>query len=265
LPTALSVKIVDILIIVVSIIGFGILGAMAVTGIRAATSIGSVTVNTSFSGSSETISVPISLKNPGPLSLNGINVGLVVLDRNGTSLFTGGGGPLSLSPGNSGNLPINVSFDLSQLPQAELASLATTSQNLTLRATIAASVSSITSFAGTFNTVYNWGAPISNLSTGTLSSNAYNQTFAKFDAPLSFEDQSKGFGVAGTVFGTILGESGNTLGSINQLTLNLSPGSSYSGQLSGFISSAALNQRVTFQLSFSTSFGTFTEEITENA
>jgi hypothetical protein len=259
------VKMVDILIIVVSIIGFGILGAMAVTGIRAATSVGPVTVNTSFSGSKETISVPISLKNPGPLSLNGISVGLVVLDKNGTSLFTGGGGPLSLSPGDSGDLPINVNFDLSQLPGAELRSLATTSQNLTLRATIGASVSSITSFAGTFNTVYNWGAPLANLSIGTLSSSAYNKTFEKFSAPFSFEDQSKGFGVAGTASGTILGEAGNTLGSINQLALEVSPGSSYSGQLSGFISSAAVNQRVTLQLSFVTTFGTFTEEITENA
>ena len=266
MPTALSVKIVDIVIIVVSILGFAIVGAMAMTGIRTASSIGAVTVNTSFSGSSETISVPVSLKNPGPLPLNAINIGLNVLDHNGTNLFTGGGGPISLSPGSSGSLPINVSFDLSQLPPQQLKSLVTTSQNFTLRGTISASISSITSFTGKFNTIYNWGAPVANLNFGTITISAHNQTSARFSLPVSFQDQSKGFGVSGTLSGKILGQSGNTLGTINQQSLNVSPGSSNSGQISVYIDSAILSsQKVTLDLVFNTSFGTFTEEFSTSA
>jgi hypothetical protein len=248
-----------------TIIGFGIFGMIAVTGVRAAVSISVGGVSVQSSGLIQTISVPVSLRNPGPLSLNDINVSVLVLNTNGSKLFTGGGGPVSLPAGSSGNLPITVNFNLGQLPESELRSLAMTNQNLTLSTGIGASVSSLTNFAGVFDTVYQWKAPVSNLKLGLVSVIAYNKTYAKFNAPLSFEDQSQTFAVTGSAVGTILDQSGSAVGTVSELKLDVSPSSSFSGQVSGYISSTAINQDVKLQLVFSTSFGNFSEAFVANA
>ena len=265
MATPLSVKIVSVFIIIASLAGFAVLGAIGVTGARTAMSINVGSVNSQVAGTSESISIPVSLSNPGPLSLNGINVAITILDAKGTSLFTGGGGPLSLAAGSSGQLPISILFDLNQLPQSTLQSLATTSENLTLRATLDASVSSLTSISATIDTPYSWGAPISNLQLGAPTTSAYNATFAELSLPINFTDASQNFGVSGTVGGTILDQSGNTIGTISQQNIIVDTQSSFSDQLSGFISQTASTQTVTIQLVFQTSFGTFTEDVVANA
>lgn len=266
MPTSPSVRIVSILIIITTLVGFGVAGAIGLTGARTAMSIKVGSVNSQVNGASESISVPVSLRNPGPLSLNGIDVVITVIDVNGTTLSTGGGGPLSLAAGASGQLPISVMFDLSQVQQSTLRTLATNNENLTLRASLEASVYSLTSISATIDTPYKWGAPISNLQLGAISTSSYNATAVKISVPLSFTDASQNFGVSGTVSGTILGQSGNIVGTINSLNVNVGTLSSFAGQLSGFISQAALAQKsVTVQLVFQTTFGTFTEDLVENA
>ncbi len=258
----LSVRIVSILIAAVTILGFVLVGLMGVTGARTAMSINIGSVNSQVVGGSESISVPVSLRNPGPLSLNGIKVAITILDTNGTLLSQGGGGPLSLSPGSSGQLPISILFDLNRVPESTLAAFATTSENLTLRASLQASVPSLIGFSGTINTPYQWGAPVSNLQLGALTTSPNNSTSVKFNLPFSFTDSSQNFGVSGTVAGAILGQSGNTVGTISSQGINVGTETQYSGQLSGFISQTALSQKtVTVQLAFQTSFGTFTEDV----
>jgi hypothetical protein len=266
LATPVSVKIISALILIATLGGFGLLGVIGVTGVRTAMTINVGSVNSQVNGASESISIPVSLTNPGPLSLNGIDVTIAILDVNGTLLSTGGGGPLSLSPGSSGQLPISISFDLNQLPQSTLQTLATTSENLTLRASLAASVSSFTSFTATVDTPSNWGAPISNLQLGVLTTSTYNATFAMFSIPMSFMDNSQYFSVNGTVGGTILGQSGSTVGTITPQNIDVGTQSSFSDQLTGYISQSAITQSsVTVQLVFQTSFGTITEDVVESA
>lgn len=84
--------------------------------------------------------------------------------------------------------------------------------------------------------------------------------------PLSFSDASQNFGVTGTVSGAIIGHSGNTIGTISSLDINVGPQNSFSSQLLGFISQGALTQKTaTVHLVFQTSFGTFTEDLVANA
>lgn len=254
------------LIIIATLAGFGVLGVMGVTGVRTATTIHVGSVTSQVIGGSESISIPISLSNPGPLSLNGIDVAIEILDPNGTLLSSGGGGPVSLTPGSSGQLPISILFDLNQLSQGTLQTLATTSENLTLKATLDASVSSIASVSATIDTPYSWGAPISNLQLGEPTISAYNATFAKFSAPLSFSDDSQYFGVDGNVSGVILGQLGNGVGTIASQEINVGTESSFSTQLTGFISQTASTQNsLTVQLEFQTSFGTFNEDVLASA
>lgn len=256
MKTPLSVRVVSIVILIVTLIGFGVLGVIGITGVRTALSVNVGNVTTQVVGPAESIAIPISLINPGPLSLNGIDVAIVFLDPNGTLLSTGGGGPLSLPPGSSGQLPISVLFDLDEVPQAALARLATTSENLTLSASLSASVSSLTSFKATIDIPYSWGAPISDLQLGTLTTTPYNATSAKFSVPLSFTDASQTFGVSGNVTGTLFGQSGSVIGTIASQAINVGTGDSFSGELSGYISQASQNP-VTAQLVFQTNFGTF--------
>jgi len=166
LPASPSVRIVSVLIIITTLVGFGVAGAIGLTGARTAMSINVGSVNSQVNGASESISVPVSLRNPGPLSLSRIDVVITILDVNGTLLSTGGGGPLSLASEASGQLPIRILFDLSQVQQSTLRTLATTNENLTLRASLEASVSSLTSMSATIDTPYKWGAPVSNLQLG---------------------------------------------------------------------------------------------------
>ena len=88
---------------------------------------------------------------------------------------------------SSGQLPISILFDLNQIQQSTLQTLATTNENLTLRASLEASVSLLTSMSATINTSYKWGAPISNLQLGTVSTSAYNATAAKISLPMSLQ------------------------------------------------------------------------------
>jgi len=266
LTTPLSIRIVSVFIIVATLAGFGLLGAMGVTGARTAMTINVGSTSSQVVGSLESISIPVSLSNPGPLSLNGIDVAITILDVNGTLLSTGGGGPISLPAGSSGQLPISILFDLNELTQRTLQSLATTSENLTLRASLVASVSSLTSFKATIDTPYSWGAPISNLQLGAPTTSAYNSTFAAFSLPMNFTDASQYFGVNGTVSGTIIGQSGNAIGTITSQNINVGTQSIFSDQLSGFVSLTQATQKsVTVQLVFQTSFGTFMEDVVATA
>ncbi len=256
-------KIVDIFILIMTVVGFGVLGAIALTGIRTASSISVGSVNSQTGNS---INVPISLSNPGPLSLNGLDVAITILNASGTTLFSGGGGPISLAPGFSGELPISVSLDLNQLQNSTIQTLATTNQNLTIDVVLSASVSSITSVIAAISSSYEWGAPVGDLQVGEISASIYNVTSAKFILPVSFTDESQTLGVNGSISGTILGQGGNILGTISPLSVDVGTQSSFSNQLTGYISSSALTQStITVQLSFQTSFGAFTEEFVENA
>ncbi|MDG6904393.1 MAG: hypothetical protein JRN20_01255 [Nitrososphaerota archaeon] len=265
MATPRSIKVISVLILIVTIVGFAVLGVIGITGARTALSIKVGSPTSQVVGTAESISIPVSLSNPGPLSLNGIDVSLTFLDPNGTLLSTGGGGPLTLKPGSSGELPISVVFDMNQVPQAALGTLSTTNENLTLRATLSASVSSLTSFKGTFNIPYSWGAPISDLKIGTAQMSAYNATFARFSVPISFTDASQTFSVSGTIGGAIIDQSGNSVGTIEPQQVSVGTDSAYSGQLTGFIRSSAAGQSFTAQLEFQTSFGTFTKDVVLSA
>lgn len=261
MKTPVSLKLISVVIIIVTLAGFALLGLIGITGARTALSIHVGQVTTNVSGAAETITVPVSLTNPGPLSLNGISLKIIISDVNGSQISNGGGGPLSLSAGQSGQLPISIPFDLSQLSQANLQELAVTSQNLTLKATLNASVSRITSFQAAINIPYQWGAPLSNFTFGTAALSAYNSTYAKLNLPFSFIDQSQFLAVQGTVSGTISGQSGQAYGVISSQSINVNTETIFSGQLSGYVSLSAPQTGLVAHLQFQTTFGTFSEDI----
>ena len=261
MKTPVSLKLISVAVIIVTLAGFALLGFIGVTGARTALSIHVGQVATSVSVGAETISVPVSLTNPGPLSLDGLNLNITISDINGSQISNGGGGPLSLAAGQSGQLPINIPFDLSQLSQSTLQELATTSQNFTLKATLSASVSSITSFNAVINIPYQWGAPVSNFTFGSLSASPYNSTYAKFNLPFSFVDQSQLLGVSGTLSGSITGQSGQTVGTITPQSIDVNTETLFSGQIGGYISASSPQTGLVAHLQFQTTFGTFTEDV----
>ncbi len=107
---------------------------------------------------------------------------------------------------------------------------------------------------------------MSNLQLGVPTTSAYNATFARFNLPMNFTDASQNFGVNGTVNGTIIGQSGNTIGTITSQNIDVGTQTVFSDQLSGFISLTALTQKtITVQLVFQTSFGTFMEDVVVDA
>lgn len=185
-----SVLALDVLILIALLMGIGALGTLAVTGVRVAPSVRVGQLNSYFSGVNGSIAIPVSIRNPGPLSLDAISVTAIVFDSNGSAMFHGGGGPLSIPPGSSKELTIDVPFDVANLPSATLESLLTTNQNFSVWASLAGSVPHLVGLNATVQTTIPWGAPLSNLEMGLAQVAPYNSTYLQLAVPISFENNN---------------------------------------------------------------------------
>ena len=111
-----------------------------------------------------------------------------------------------------------------------------------------------------------WGAPVKDLTTGTLQAAAYNATHASVTLPFSFIDNSAFLSVQGTLTSTILLTNGAEVGTGDSYTLNVSPGATLSDDLTGYIKIEAVGQTsYILQLNFQTSYGSIIKEVTLHA
>lgn len=227
MKTSKSILAINILIIASLLVAFGLIGVLGLTvGQTAATlSIGQPT--STISGLSGTINVPISLRNPGPLSMNDISVSVAVLDQNGDELFHGGGGPISLAPGSRSELPVSISFDLSKLSNSTLEELATTNENLIIRASLSGDVPPLASLNGTISTALPWGAPVEGLSLGTPQITPINSSYVSVSMPVSFTNNNSYVSINGvSTVKVVSDQSGAQVGS-GSTEVSAPPGSSF--------------------------------------
>jgi hypothetical protein len=83
---------------------------------------------------------------------------------------------------------------------------------------------------------------VKGLSIGSLTATAFNSTYARFSAPISFTDNSAFLGITGTVTGNVTDSSRTEVGSITPLSLSVNPGQQFSSTLTGFIKIASSSQ-----------------------
>ncbi len=196
-------------------VAFAALGALVLTAVQ---TIPSISLGAPSTNNSE-ITVPISIRNQGPLSFENLSVAVSVQDKSGANLFTGSGGPVSITPGSTESLTVSVPFDLGKIPQAELSELATTNQELLIKATLEGALPPLASLVGSISTTLPWGALIENFSIGSESIMPLNLTYAQVTVPLSFTNNNSYVPISGTGAIRILDHRGTQVGSG---TLNVS-------------------------------------------
>lgn len=208
------------------------------------------------------VSLPISFTDGSQFDVAGT---LQAVVENASSSQVLGSGTLSVSVAHgssfSGSLDLYV-----KLPQQLLSSLAF--ENTTLKYSVSASLTTSLGFTGSFSTqqVVPWGAPVGSIHTGTFTVTGVNTTQALFSVPFSFVDHSSFLPVSGQVSGTVYDTAGNQVGVIYSKSVSASPGSLFSGALTGSVqASAATDRSFVLHLTFTTAYGTFTKEVAVNA
>jgi hypothetical protein len=220
-----AVKVVNVLIIVSLIAAAGVVGSILLTVAQAAPTLSIGSISATTSGGATQVQVPITLSNKGPLSVSDVSVQANVTDSSNDQLMTGTSGPLTVAPGETKSLNVQLNLG-TNLPAATLQKLAETSQNLTVNAAVSTSIPPFVKVSGTVSARLAWGAPVSNLQVGTPSFAPLNATAVTASVPVSFQNQNDYLTLSGTGNITILDSGGKQVGH-GALQVNVPPNSGF--------------------------------------
>ena len=225
----------NVLILITVIACGAVLGLIAVGGSASASAISIGSPTTSSSGGVTTIVAPIQIGNRGYFSFSGVNVDVAVKDSAGDQLLTGTLGPFTVGPGQTKDVTASLVLDTAGLSPAALQELATTAQNLTVSATLAASMPPFVGVSGSVNAQLAWGAPVSGLTIGQPSFSQYNSTTIEAVVPVTFTNDNGYFTVSGNGLVSVLDSAGQKVGS-GTVSLNVPPHSQFSQSVDLYIS-----------------------------
>ena len=207
------VLVLNALILVTLLAAAVVLALVVVGGASSAPSISIGTATTQTSGGVTYIVAPVQIGNHGYFSFSDITVDVVVRGASGAQLLAGTLGPLTVAPGQTLDTSAYLALDAANLSPAALQNLATIPQNLTVTATIAASVPPFVAFDGTVGAQLKWRAPVSGLTVGQPSFSQYNSTTVEASVPVKFSDDNSYLAVAGTGVVSVLNSTGQKVGS----------------------------------------------------
>jgi hypothetical protein len=221
------VTIVNVLIVVSLVAAVGAAASVLLTIAQAVptVSVGSISSATNSGGAIQ-IQVPITLSDKGPLSFSDINVKTTVTDSSNDQLLTGTVGPLTVAAGATSSLDVQMILDAKTLPAAVLQRLATTSENLTISAVVSTSLPPFLKVSASVSAPLAWGAPVSNLQTGTPVVGLLNATAITATVPVSFENQNSLLTISGTGNIAVFDGNGTQVGG-GTLQVNVPPKSSF--------------------------------------
>ena len=220
-----AVKIVNLLIVVSLVAAAGVVGSVLLTVAQAAPTLSIGSMSATPSGDGMQIQVPITISNKGPLSLSDISVQTNVTDSSNDPIVTGTFGPLTVPPGATYPLNVQLSLD-TNLPAAVLQKLATISQNLIVNVAVSASIPPFARVSGAVSAQLAWGAPVSDLQLGTPGFAPLNATAVAATVPVSFQNQNSFLTLSGTANIVLLDSRGNQVAQ-GLLDVNASPHGSF--------------------------------------
>jgi hypothetical protein len=254
MKTSTIVNSLNILIIITIIIAICAVVAVAMTIAQSASYISLGQFSPNITGKIAIVDVPVTIGNHGYLALADINVRLSLKDSNGTTLVDGFGGPLTIHAGSTDTFVITIRINTTNITPELLQSLMYNDQNLTINASLGEEIQPLMRLTASASAFF-WGAPIKDLTTGTLQLTIFNTSHARLTLPFNFKDNSAFLPVQGTLTGTILLANGTEIGTVDAYTLNVSPGATLSGNLAGYIKNEAVGQpscilRLTFQITY---------------
>jgi hypothetical protein len=206
--------------------------------------------------------IPVSFDNDSPYFPVSGQGSVRVLDANGQQV---GSGKIDINaPTNShfsGNLQIYF-----VMPTTLTESLLLNDTTLNFNALIELPSFGMGALTLPYPLTFEWGAPIKDLTVGNLQTTAYNATHARVTLPFSFKDNSAFLPVQGALTSTILLINGTEVGTGDSYILNVSPGTTLSDNLTGYMKNEAVGQTsYILRLNFQTAYGSVIEEVTLHA
>lgn len=228
------VLVLNVLILIAAISALAVLALLALGGASTATSFSAGSPTSTTVNGVTKISVPVTVTNRGYFALSGIDVNLNVADAAGNRLINGTLGPLTINPGQTSSFNATLVLDTSKLSPTALHDLATTSQNLTVSATLSADESPFIAVSGSVSAQLKWGAPVSGLTEGTPAFSQYNSTTIQVVVPVSFSNDNAYYTVSGDGKITVLNSSGAQVGG-GSVTLDVPPSTSFSQNVNLFV------------------------------
>lgn len=220
------VLVLNALILVTLLAAAVVLALVVVGGASSAPSISIGTATTQTSGGVTYIVAPVQIGNHGYFSFSDITVDVVVRGASGAQLLAGTLGPLTVAPSQTLSTSAFLAFNTAALSPAALQSLAMVPQNLTVTATIAASVPPFVAFDGTVGAQLKWRAPVSGLTVDQPSFSQYNSTTVEASVPVKFSDDNSYLAVAGTGVVSVLNSTGQKVGS-GTVSFDVPPGGQF--------------------------------------
>lgn len=185
-----AVRLLNVLIIISIVSALGIAAALAATAVRILPTVSVDQPSLSFTESEVRIDIPLSLSNPGPMPISDVSLMLSVKDGSDTTILSGSGGPFTVSAGRTEHLTFPLTLPLSDTSRPILSRLLTSSENLTVTATLLAYVPPLAKLTGRAFTDFPWGALVDNLQISTPSVAIYNSSHLLVTVPMSFENHS---------------------------------------------------------------------------
>jgi hypothetical protein len=228
------VLLLNVLIVVAVIAGLLVLAVIALGGVESVSSLSIGTPTTTTSGGVTDIVAPISLANHGYLSFSNVAVDVSVKDASGLQILAGAIGPFTVAPGQTEKVNATLVLDTARLSSAALQSLATSNQNLTVSASLGASLPPFVGVSGSVTAQVEWKAPISSLNIGQPTFTQYNSTTLEAAVPVSFENQNSFFTITGDGQISVLNSTGEQVGS-GTVSLDVAPNTQFSQSVDLFL------------------------------
>lgn len=197
---------------------------------------------TSTSDGTATLSLPLRINNAGFYDIANLNVTTLVTDSSGMPVSDSSTLVQLIRRGEQSSLTHNITLDVSSMNSSQLSHLLFADDNLTVDTFVTLNYAQVIPFALGANLSMPWGAPLSNLTLGTVSMSGTSAT-----VPFSFDNHSF-FELNGTMRLEIVDNLDHVVGQGTAHILAL-PQSNYSQSLTVTVSGAPATARLYFQTS----------------
>ncbi|MEM4157724.1 MAG: hypothetical protein QXN69_05345, partial [Candidatus Methanomethylicaceae archaeon] len=184
------------------------------------------------------IQVPISFKNNSTIfSVEGVS-SIMVIDEE-YRLVGYGWTHMDVKPKGEYSGTIDLYLESPWIGHPELLTQSL-SKNYTVTISMPAPI--VGEFKQTQTVSMEWGAPISDPQLGGFSASPHNSTHFRISVPLTFKDASP-LPLTGKLSGAFYDAAGNRVGDVDQLWVEVQPGQTYVGTITGYVSNAAASQQ----------------------
>jgi len=205
-------------------------------------------------------SFPMSVVNTGLYGIADFNISRSLLDEDGsviagTSIFIP-----TIGQGQTINVTQNVKLNVTDLLQTHQ-SLLINDTDLRTNTMLSMLAAGMIPLQASSNSTMQWGAPLNNLTLGTLQLAISNATYYVIRVPLSFENHAF-FDLSGTVWLSAYNTVGQLIGQ-GQTSIQVTQNSPYDGNLEIYVPIGA-GPIVRIEVYFVTTFFNYKQEIAAN-